>query len=136
MTAIHFPTVSPTLRTVCNELGEVEYKAFKIGIQLGISRSKMLLFKQKDDILSEVVDFWLRGNVPDVPITWGSVVKALKSKQVGEPGLAKVISEKYCCQQREEDEKGKQCSHYIPIAVVFCIVSSQLLRLVRSYLLH
>ena len=95
---------SLNLRTVCNELSQVEDKAYKIGIQLGIPRSKMLIFKKEDDLLSAAIDYWLRGNVPDVPPTWESLVAALHSKQVGETGLSKAIAITYCCQY--EDDKG------------------------------
>lgn len=93
------------MRTVCNELSEVEDKAYKIGIQLGIPRSKMQMFKKEDDMLSAVIDYWLSGNVEDVPATWESLVAALESKQVGETGLAKSISEKFCYKQNE-------CQHH------------------------
>ena len=91
---------SLTLRTVCNELGEVEHKAYKIGIQLGIPRGKMVQFKQEGDILSAAVDYWLSRNISDVPITWESLVEILKSDYVGEVGCAKKIMGKYCQHDR------------------------------------
>ena len=55
------------------------------------------------------LNFWLRGNVEDVPAAWESLVAALESKQVGETGLAKAIATKYCYKQKEsKDDKG-QC---------------------------
>ena len=83
------------MRTVCNELGDIEHKAYKIGIQIGISRSKLLEF-EKEDLLSAAIDYWLCGNVPDVPVTWGSIVQALESKHVNETGCANRIKAKYC----------------------------------------
>ena len=62
-------------------------------------------FKQEGDILSAAVDYWLSGNVPDVPITWESVVEALESDYVGEPGCATKIRTKYC-QHENSNEKG------------------------------
>ena len=97
------------LKTVCNELEDVKHKAYEIGIQLGIPHSKMLVFKQDGNILSAAIDYWLCGNVPDadIPITWGSIVAALESKQVGEIGLAKVISTRYCCKQEKSKEESR-----------------------------
>lgn len=95
-----------TLRTVCNELGEVQHKAFEIGIQLGISRSKMLQFKQEGDLLSAAVDYWLCGNIKEVPIAWRSVVEALLSNYVGEAARADAICAKYC--RQPEDDKGQK----------------------------
>ena len=99
---------SLNLRTVCNELGKVQHKAYEIGIQLGIPHSKLMEFEKSNRLLPTAVDYWLSGNVPDVPITWASVVAALKSEQVGETGRAMIISTKYCCQHNEpNDDKGE-----------------------------
>ena len=96
------------MRIICDELGSVETKWFKIGVQLGIPRSKLQEFKKEDDPLSAVVDYWLRGNVPesDVPISWESIVKALRSVSVGEPGLADRITLKYCMDRETTDNTG------------------------------
>ena len=85
-------------------MGSVKTKWLEIGIQLGIPRSKLLEFKKEDDPLSAVVDYWLRGNVTEsvVPISWESIVTALKSKYVGEPGLAEEITKEYCQQEKEK----------------------------------
>ena len=101
-------TASLTFRTVCNELEDVKHKAYEIGVQLGISHGKLMQFKQDGNVLPAAVDHWLSGNVPDTPITWRSVVAVLESKQVGEMGLARVISEKYCCKKEDsKDDKGQ-----------------------------
>lgn len=84
------------LRTVCNELSPVEPKTFKIGLQLGISHSKMQMFKDEKEFLPAVIDHWLNGNVEAVPVSWESLVEALESAHVGEPALAKEIASKYC----------------------------------------
>ena len=94
---------------MCNELGEVSHKAYKIGIQLGIPRNKMMEFQQEGDLLSAAVDYWLSGSVPDVPVTWESVVEALESKFVGEPGCASTIRTKYCSYETST-EKGPTCN--------------------------
>ena len=72
------------------------YKWFKIGIQLGVPRHKLMEFRKEEDSLSAVIDYCLRGNVEGVPLSWISVVKALQSFHVGETGLAKRIKNKYC----------------------------------------
>ncbi len=105
MTTVLF-SAPVTLRAVCNELGCVKHKAFDVGIQLGVPLDKMLVFKQNDDILSAAVNYWLCGNVSDVPVTWKSVAEALESDFVGEAGLANKIKTKYCHCEDSKDEKG------------------------------
>ena len=87
-----------TLRIICDELGEVAHKWFKIGVQLGIPRHILKEFEKETDPLSAVIDYWLNGNVEDleVPVSWRSVVAALESRHVMETGLANRISRKYC----------------------------------------
>ena len=82
------------LRNICSELSQVAHNWFKIGIQLGVPRHKLKEFEKDSDPLSAVVDYWLKGNVEDVLISWKSVMKALEC--VEEKGLAKMISKKYC----------------------------------------
>ena len=65
-------------------------------------------FKQEGNLLASVLDHWLCGNVPDVPVCWRSIVTALESMQVGETGLAKVIREKYNDEHKEEDESKQR----------------------------
>ena len=98
-------THSPDLRTVCNELDDVKHKAYETGIQLGIPCRKMLVFQQEGKVLSAAVDYWMCGNVESVPITWNSIVEALKSNQVRESGYAKAIEQKYC--RKPEKAKGE-----------------------------
>ena len=85
--------------TICNELGTVQHKIFRIGVQLGVPPYKMKEFKKEDDPLSATIAYWLGGNVKDASLTWQSVVDALRSKHVGEIGLADEINEKYCVSQ-------------------------------------
>ena len=94
------------LKNVCSELSEISGKRFKIGIQLGISHSKLKEFEREDDPLSAIVNFWLRGNVQSVPVSWKSIVEALKSRHVGETGLANTISKKYCQEEERRKIKG------------------------------
>ncbi len=84
------------MKTICDELGQVIYKWFKIGVQLGIPYEKLMEFKKEEDPLAAAVTYWLKGNVDIPPVSWKSVVDALKSPHVGEIGLAKRISRKYC----------------------------------------
>ncbi len=97
------------LRTVCYALGTIKTKWFNVGIELGIPRSKLLEFKDECDPLSAVVDYWLKGNVTEavVSISWKSIVKALKSENVGEPELAEEISKKYCPHEDTTKSKGQ-----------------------------
>ena len=88
------------MKLVCSELGTVDHKILKIGVQLGVPKHKLKSFEKEDSQLAAVVDYWLSGNALDVPICWGSVVKALKSDDVGEIGLADKISKKYCRGQK------------------------------------
>ena len=72
----------------------MKHKWHKICIQLGISNSKFHEFKENGDPFIEGLDYWLKGNT-DAPITWGSVVAAVESPSVEEPGLAKTLREKW-----------------------------------------
>ena len=89
------------LRTVCDELGEVKYLWFEIGVQLGVPRYKLKEFRKEDDPLAATVDYWLCGNVEGVQVSWESVVAALNSTHVGETGLANRINRKYQHQPRD-----------------------------------
>ena len=96
------------LKTICEALGSIKTKWFEFGIQLGISRNKLLEFEKERDPLSAVIDYWLRGNVTESSalISWQSIVAVLKSKYVGETGLAEEISKEYC-QQRSIQGNSK-----------------------------
>ena len=92
------------LKTVCNELGSVKVKSHEIGVLLGIPQHKLLEFQKGDNPLPAIADFWLRGNVEGAEVSWKSIATALASDFVGEPALAKKISQIYC--QVEESQKG------------------------------
>jgi len=109
------PSANLDLRTLCRELSSVKHKFIEVGIMLGIPRSKLMEFKMSDyDPLSAALDFWLKGNVLDVAVTWGSIVRALQSDYVGESGLAEKIHAAYC----KQDSTGRKgifcccCSHF------------------------
>lgn len=105
VTISYFALAHLTLATICDELGEVIYKWKKIGVQLRIPHHKLMEFKNREDPLIDLVNYWLKGNVEGVPVTWMSLVGALNSRFVRETGLANRIKKKYC-QQEEEEEEG------------------------------
>ena len=94
------------LRTICEELDTVKVKWSNIGVQLNIPYYKLQEFEEKKNPFAAVIDYWLNGNVKDVPITWKSIVTVLESRCVGERGLAQTILEKYC-QSEPNISKGK-----------------------------
>ena len=57
-------------------------------------------FKNDPNPFSAAVNFWLNGNVKEVPVSWKSIVEALRN--IGEKGLARIVSEKYCQQQKRK----------------------------------
>ena len=57
-------------------------------------------FKSEGDVLSAAIDYWLTGNIPDVPISWKYLVETLESDYVGEIGCAQKIMRKYCVQEK------------------------------------
>ena len=94
------------LKEVCEELGEVAHRWFKIGVQLGVPHHKLKEFEKEVDPLSAVIDYWLNGNAERVPVSWRSVAAALESSYVGETGLATRISRKYCQQNNTQQNNG------------------------------
>ena len=86
------------LRKVINELDSVVSKWFQIGIQLGVSESRLHQIeadhRTSDRCLSEVIIFWLNGNT-NADITWESLITALEASGVNEKGLAKSLIQKY-----------------------------------------
>lgn len=81
-----------------NELDSVVSKWFQIGIQLGVSESRLHQIeadhRTSDRCLSEVIIFWLNGNT-NADITWESLITALEASGVNEKGLAKSLIQKY-----------------------------------------
>ena len=72
-------------------------KWFPIGVQLGIDQAKLqeieTNYRTADRCLSEVINFWLKGNTP-VAVRWKSLVEVLESPFVSEKGLARGLREK------------------------------------------
>ena len=78
--------IAGDLRVIRNIHSAVKNKWRMIGVQLGISKDILDELKQEDDPLSEVINYWLKGNIKDSLISWASIVKSLKSKHVDERG--------------------------------------------------
>ena len=70
---------------------------------LHVPRHKLEEFRKEEDPLAALVDYWLRGNVKGVPVSWQSIVTALESSHVDERGLARRIGEKYNCTVNDND---------------------------------
>ena len=84
------------LSTICEELAKVKFKWRNIGMMLNVPYHKRKEFEDEKNPLVEIINYWLNGNVKDVPVTWRSIVAALESDSVDEKGLAKAIADKYC----------------------------------------
>ena len=57
-------------------------------------------FEKEVEPFAAAVDYWLKGNVKDSPLSWKTIVEVLEEDLVKESRLAQIIREKYC--QREE----------------------------------
>ena len=95
------------LSTVCEELATVKYKWRDIGLKLHVPYHKLKDFDKGSNPLVEVINYWLNGNVKDVPVTWRSLVTVLESSSVDERGLAKTVMNKYCRSESSDDCKGR-----------------------------
>ena len=91
------------LGTICEELATVKCKWRDIGLMLKVPYHTLKEFKRDSSPLIEVMNYWLSGNIKDVPVTWRFLVTVLESSSVDERGLAKTIMEKYC---PSEQQKG------------------------------
>ena len=83
------PRIPLDLRNLAGKLSRVMYKIDKISVQLGIPI--YVLKNNKNQEPSFFLDYWLSGNVSNSDISWNTVIKALKSAYVGEPGLARQL---------------------------------------------
>ena len=84
----------------------MRYKWKDIGLRLDIPFHILREFEEKQNPFSEVIYYWLNGNVEDVPVTWRSIVAVLASSTVEERGLAKTITHKYCQFESSPNNKG------------------------------
>lgn len=64
---------------------------------MGVPDHKLKEFLSKDDPLVCIVDYWLKGNVEEVPISWPSIEKVLRD--MNENKLASRIRDAYCKQE-------------------------------------
>ena len=71
----------------------MKYKWWDIGLKLHVPYYKLKEFEKEADPLAAVINYWLNGNVKDIPVTWRSIVAALG---VEERSLAQTITRKYC----------------------------------------
>ena len=90
---------------------------------MGIPPHKLKEIEKGADPLVESVDYFLKGNVEGVPLSWGSIVTALKSDHVGEPALAKHLQNVYTQQGHEPQQgaaKGRQWRPLSSLDVMCC----------------
>ena len=84
-------------------------KWFRIGVQLGLSESKLRQigadYHTVDMCFAEVISFWLNGNTT-VAMSWKSLVEVLESPFVDEKGLAKRLREKGGMVESAAAERG------------------------------
>ena len=90
----------------------MKYKWRVIGLKLNVPYHKLMEFEDAKNPFVEVINYWLNGNVKDVPVTWRSIVTALESSSVSETSLAKKILEKYCPSEPTTN-KGELLLHII-----------------------
>ena len=86
-------TEDKDLKTVLEELAGISSKWEGLGIQLEVSPGQLATFKESTDPLMEVLKVWMKGIKPKP--TWRGLIKALKSKTVGEKQLADKLGKKY-----------------------------------------
>ena len=106
------------LRSITSELSSVIDKWFQIGVQLGVSESKLRQIESNHNTVercfSEVISFWLNGNTQVAP-TWKSLVVVLELSFVDEKGLAKKLREKGGMES--DDQKASPLSTGIPLLI-------------------
>ena len=83
----------------------MRYKWWDIGLKLGVPYHKLKEFEEEKNQLAALMNYWLNGNVKDVPVTWRSIVAALEASSVDESGLAMTLECKYC--QSKSDSATK-----------------------------
>ena len=76
---------------------------------MGIPHHVLKKFRKEDDPLSAAIDYWLTGNVADsdAPVSWNSIVEALKADSVEESALAEKIQKKYCQPKEKKVDEGE-----------------------------
>ena len=56
------------------ELDEIRSRWYEFGLHLGVPYVKLEEFKENKGPLSEVIAYWLRGNIRDKPVNWRHIV--------------------------------------------------------------
>ena len=78
-----------------NELYDVRTKWYMIGLGLRLRPPDLEAMSGSPlECLQSSVSKWLKG--VDPPHTWQAIVAVLRSKVVGEEGIAKELEEKFC----------------------------------------
>lgn len=103
------------LGTLVEELCDMSSKWELFGLQLGIQHSTLKIFRRLNPAeslqsLRDTLEEWLNNSQPT---TWLEIVKALKSKSVGEGRLASVIQDKYCSTHDVTISGGENQMHQI-----------------------
>ncbi len=81
---------------------------------MGIPYNTLKDFAKQKDPLQAVVAYWLAENIEEsvTPLSWGSIVAAVKSKHIDEPALAEQIRGRYCPQNAEIKFQEGQSFHH------------------------
>ena len=103
------------MRNLKNALATVTPKWFDIGIQLRIEHHILKEFEQQytnnpSRCLSEMLQYWLKGNAVDGKshVNWETIIEALKSRSIGETGLAEEIISDNIQLQHTASERDSQ----------------------------
>jgi hypothetical protein len=91
-------TVGLNLKNLLEELADCFSKYYNIGVQLDIDDGKIAEFEQNHSrnaarCFAAVISHWLEGNA--APVTWETLLAALKSRSVNKKGLAQELEGKY-----------------------------------------
>ena len=94
------------MKDLLEELSDCFSKYYHIGIQLGVDGGKIEEFDQDysqkaDRCFPAVISHWLDGNA--APVTWETLITALKSRSVNKKGLAEKLERKYDVMSKEND---------------------------------
>ena len=95
------------LLVVMEELADVKVKWYNIGLGLGLDYGTLDAIKEQyqnshSDCLRDTLKMWLKADLSATQ--WTKVVKALRTKTVGERKLARDLEQKYCTAQDTTNE--------------------------------
>ena len=91
----HSSQPEPTLKDVCTLCAPITHKLQQLAVGLGIPNDKIHQIEKGEYPLADAIDYWLRGNISNVPITYQYLCDTLASAAVGEWGLAQTIQKKH-----------------------------------------